>query len=218
MFVSDKYRRTVLANVKDYSQQAKAVHYRPKQWGGRAVRVQQTFRCEHTIGCDSTIRSSASSPLYLSMYIRGPLQNQQTDLQRSQIYILAIGFLVNLVWENAQAFLYVGYRGFIEHFWTCFVASVIDALVILLVYLILALIYKDLYWPRRNTYVRYMVVALAGGTLALGFELWALTVGEWNYTGLMPVLPGLEVGLSPLIQLILLPILTYHIGTSITRM
>ncbi|PRY13828.1 hypothetical protein CLV24_105198 [Pontibacter ummariensis] len=132
-------------------------------------------------------------------------------------WILAIGFLVNLVWENAQAFLYVGYGGFMEHFWICFVASVIDALVILLVYLVLALVYKDLYWPGHNTIVRYAVLALIGGALAVGFELWALAVGEWNYTCLMPVLPGLEVGLSPLIQLMVLPVLTYHLSLRMTR-
>lgn len=125
-------------------------------------------------------------------------------------WILAIGFLVNLLWENAQAFLYVGYRGFIEHFWICFVASVIDALVILLVYLVLALVYKDIYWPRHYTIVRYAVVALIGGALAVGFEIWALEKEEWAYTALMPVVPGLKVGLSPLIQLIVLPVITYY--------
>lgn len=112
------------------------------------------------------------------------------------VWIFAIGFLVNLVWENAQAFLYVGYRNFIEHFWVSFVASVIDGLVILLVYLVLALLYKDLNWPRHNTFVRYAIVALVGGALAVGFELWALATKEWGYkewgyTALMPVVPGL---------------------------
>ena len=132
--------------------------------------------------------------------------------------ILVIGFLVTLIWENAQGILYVDYRGFVEHFWACFVASVIDALVILLVYLVLALLYRDLYWPRRNTSVRYVVVALIGGVLAVGFELWALAVGEWSYAPLMPVVPGLGVGLSPLVQLMVLPVLTYHLSARRTGM
>ncbi|WP_345157950.1 hypothetical protein [Pontibacter saemangeumensis] len=132
--------------------------------------------------------------------------------------ILVIGFLVNLVWENAQGFLYVGYGGFWEHFWVCFVASVIDALVILLVYLALALIYHDLYWPKHSTSVRYAVVALVGGALAVGFELWALATGEWSYTALMPLIPVLEVGLSPLAQLMVLPVLTYYISMRKTSM
>lgn len=131
--------------------------------------------------------------------------------------ILVIGFLVNLVWENAQAFLYAGYGGFIEHFWVCFVASVMDALVILLVYLLLALAYKDAYWPRYDSYVRYAVVAAIGGALAVGFELWALETGEWEYTPLMPVVPGLRVGLSPLVQLMVLPVLTYRISTATAK-
>lgn len=128
------------------------------------------------------------------------------------VRILVTGFLVNLVWENAQAFLYVGYGGFWEHFWVCFVASVIDALVILLVYVLLALVYKHMYWPRHNSLVRYAVVALIGGALAVSFEIWALEKEEWTYTGLMPVVPGLEVGFSPLIQLMVLPVLTYNLS------
>ncbi|MCJ8167129.1 hypothetical protein MKJ04_19975 [Pontibacter sp. E15-1] len=131
-------------------------------------------------------------------------------------WIFAVGFLVNLVWENAQAFLYVSYGGFWKHFWVCFIASIIDGLVILLVYLVLALLYKDIYWPRHNMFVRYALVALVGGALAVGFELWALATGEWNYTALMPVVPGLEVGLSPLAQLMVLPILSYHISLRMT--
>lgn len=141
---------------------------------------------------------------------KGHIKTKNGNLLALSVWILLIGFLVNLVWENAQAFLYAGYGGFESHFWICFVASVVDALVILLVYLLLALVYRNLHWPMHNTYVRYGAVALIGGALAIGFELWALWKGEWNYTTAMPVILG--VGLSPLIQLIFLPVLTYIIS------
>lgn len=142
----------------------------------------------------------------------GKKDGRATDGRSTELYtrVLVIGFLVNLVWENAQAFLYEGYGGFIEHFWTCLVASVVDALVILLVYLLLSLAYRDLFWPRRNSYARYAVVALIGGALAVGFELWALAKEEWDYAESMPLVLG--VGLSPLIQLMVLPVLTYFIS------
>lgn len=130
-------------------------------------------------------------------------------------YIFLIGFFTNLIWENAQAFLYEGYGGFIHHFMPCFIASIIDALVILLVYFLLALFYHDIYWPKHNRSLRYLVVVLIGGILAVGFELWALTKGEWAYTGLMPVVPYIGVGLSPLLQLMLLPVLTYHLSLKV---
>lgn len=47
-----------------------------------------------------------------------------------------------------------GYGGFVEHFWICFVAAVIDGLVILLLDVLLNLVYQDLYWPRRNRKTR----------------------------------------------------------------
>lgn len=127
------------------------------------------------------------------------------------VWTLLVGFGLNLVWENAQAFLYDGYGDFVEHFWICFVAAVIDGLVVLLLYLLLTLIYQDLYWPRRNRKTRYAVAALIAGVLAVGFELWALKTGAWEYTPRMPVVPELGIGLSPLVQLVVLPVLTYHI-------
>lgn len=62
-------------------------------------------------------------------------------------YILTIGFRVNLIWENAQAPLYEGYNGFFRHFWVCLVAAVMDALVLLLLYFLLAAFSHSLYWP-----------------------------------------------------------------------
>lgn len=32
-------------------------------------------------------------------------------------------FLLNLLWENLQAPLYVGYTSFAQHFWICFKAT-----------------------------------------------------------------------------------------------
>lgn len=140
------------------------------------------------------------------------IKERYSSLLLLSAWILVIGFVVNLIWENAQAFLYIGYGGFWPHFWICFIASVVDAVVILLVYLVLALIYKDLYWPRHNSYIRYTFVGLIGAALAVGFEKWALKTGEWDYTDSMPLVPVLEVGLSPLLQLVLLPVLTYYVS------
>jgi hypothetical protein len=60
--------------------------------------------------------------------------------------ITIIGFLLNLVWENVQAPLYKGYTNFWDHFMICFRASLIDAIVILLLYGLTALGFNIFFW------------------------------------------------------------------------
>ncbi|QCR25313.1 hypothetical protein C1N53_22620 (plasmid) [Pontibacter sp. SGAir0037] len=63
----------------------------------------------------------------------------------------------------------------------------------------------------------YAVAALIGGALATGFKLWALKTGVWEYTPRMSMVPVLRIELLPLIQLMVLPVLTYHISLAIVK-
>ena len=125
-------------------------------------------------------------------------------------YIFIMGFLLNLIWENAQAPLYEGYTNFWDHFMMCFWASLVDAAVVLLLYCLLAVWYKDFYWVRYIKWESAAVLVLLGGGIAIGFEQWAFKNEMWSYTDRMPVVL-LNTGLSPLLQMMLLPFLTFYI-------
>lgn len=127
-------------------------------------------------------------------------------------YILSIGFFLNLVWENAQAPLYTGYNGFFRHFWVCFVASIVDAFVLLLLYMLFALFTQNLLWPKSGRYWLFVVLILIGGALAVSFEKWALEQEQWSYTEQMPLVPVLKVGLLPLLQLMVLSGIVFYIS------
>lgn len=133
------------------------------------------------------------------------------------LLILAIGFLANLIWENAQAFMYEGYTDFLSHFLVCFIATIVDALVILLMYLLFAAAYKDIYWMKCWNGKNISILLLIGGTLAVGFEKWALVKAEWRYNELMPIVPLLDIGFSPLLQLMILPFITYYFSYLILK-
>lgn len=136
---------------------------------------------------------------------------------RLLLLTLFIGFLTNLVWENAQAFLYEGYTGFLAHFMICLVAAVVDALVILLLYFFIAIIYRDIYWIQRWNWKPILLLIVLSGMIAIVFEKWALSRNEWNYTNAMPVVPLLHVGLLPLLQLMVLPVLTFYITSKVLK-
>jgi hypothetical protein len=124
--------------------------------------------------------------------------------------IFTIGFLLNLIWENVQAPLYEGYTNFWDHFMMCFWASLVDATVILLLYSLFAVWYKDFYWLRYINWKSAAVLMVLGAAIAVGFEQWAFDNGTWSYTDSMPVV-FLSTGLSPLLQMMVLPVLTYFI-------
>ncbi|GAA4437033.1 hypothetical protein GCM10023188_30780 [Pontibacter saemangeumensis] len=136
---------------------------------------------------------------------------------RASGLVLLDGFLLNLIWENAQAPLYLDYSGFYSHLKICFVAAVVDALVILLLYLLLVAYNQNLYWPMGAGPWQYLFLTLLGGLLAVWFEKWALQGGEWSYTEVMPIVPVLRVGLFPLLQLMVLPIIACWVSSCIVR-
>lgn len=94
----------------------------------------------------------------------------------------------------------------------CLVATVVDALVILLLYLSLAVIYRNIYWIQRWHWKPMLLLIILGGMIAIVFEKWALLRNQWNYAEAMPIVPLLNVGLSPLLQLMILPVLTFYIN------
>lgn len=164
--------------------------------------------------------------LFLDFYYFDPVDYvaHQTDQKVENVkkphlllLVFIIGFLTNMVWENAQAFLYEGYTGFLSHFMICFIATIVDALVILLFYLCIAVIRRDMYWIQYWDWKLINLLMIAGGVVVVGFEKWALLKGEWSYTEAMPVVPFLEVGLLPLLQLMILPVLTFYICGEILK-
>ena len=64
-------------------------------------------------------------------------------------------------------------------------------------------------WPRT----RFLQVAAAAATFGLGItvlvERLATAWGLWTYSALMPVLPGLGIGLAPLAQWVVVPLLAF---------
>lgn len=136
---------------------------------------------------------------------------------RSQsIYIVlsyfVLSFVLHFVWEHLQMPLYdLPPMTFWEGIWMCLFATATgDMLFLLVIYTTVALVHRDWFWVSRRDCFRHpatwLLPVLIGGLLAVSFELWAVyTVHRWNY-GSMPLLPVIRVGLTPFLQMTLLPI------------
>lgn len=119
------------------------------------------------------------------------------------ITLVVVAFLLHLLWENAQAPLYAGYQSFPQHFPICFVGTLGDVVITLLVLVFIRLLKTDA--PKATA--DFLALAIIGFIIAVAIEQNALLAGKWSYASAMPVIPWINVGMMPIIQMtILLPL------------
>lgn len=131
--------------------------------------------------------------------------------------IFTVGFILNLIWENAQAPLYKGFTDFQTHLIICFWASLLDAAIVLLLAFIVSFWREDSDWITCMKWDGAVVLMIFGGILAGIFEVLALEFEVWEYSSKMPLVPFFFVGLTPLLQMIILPPLTIYLTGTVFR-
>lgn len=99
----------------------------------------------------------------------------------------------------------------------CGLASVADAIMVLLIYFVLALIYKDPLWIKHLNLKRTLIIVLLGGTGAVLAEIGHLSQDNWAYASSMPIIPFINVGLSPILQFMFLPVLSYYLSFYLSK-
>ena len=119
------------------------------------------------------------------------------------ISIFLFSFATNVIWENLHSYLYVGYRGGRITEFILLRASFWDAVMITII--LLPFLY--LHFFKKRSWLIFII----GITVAVAIEWYALGTDRWAYNSLMPIIPFLDTGLTPTIQLGLLGYLTYKL-------
>jgi hypothetical protein len=138
--------------------------------------------------------------------------DDKAAFKRYVLFTLVLSFLLNLAWEIIQMPLYKDASFNIQHIAFCGLASVADAIMVLLIYFVLALIYKDPLWIKHLNLRRTLFTVLIGSTGAVLAEIRHLSEGNWDYASSMPIVPFVNVGLSPVLQFMFLPVLSYYLS------
>lgn len=115
--------------------------------------------------------------------------------------VFLYSFALNFVWENLHSFLYANYQGGAITEFILLRATLSDA-----VYIILAALLILLFSGRRIV-VWISVFALL--LLSIFIEKWALGTGRWAYNSFMPIIPLINTGLTPTIQLAILGYISF---------
>jgi hypothetical protein len=107
--------------------------------------------------------------------------------------IFIISFILNFIWENLHSFLYLGYKGGEITEFILLRATLGDAVMITLI---------SLPFTFLNSFKKYTwAIIPIGIIIAVSIEWYALGTDRWAYNEYMPIVPYLEVGLTPLLQL-----------------
>ena len=97
-----------------------------------------------------------------------------------------------------------GYQDFVRLHW---IASIKDALMVVGLYLLVAIFTRNAAWGKRFSNQRIIFLLSFGFLWAVGVEYNAAVVKHlWSYAKTMPVLPGINVGVSPVLQMMIVPL------------
>lgn len=124
--------------------------------------------------------------------------------------VALFAFLLNLPWELWQAPLFDGMAAapHWEAVKVCSRAAVGDAVIALVAYGAVALALRNRAWVVAPTASGTLGFTACGVAITAVIERLALDgrwLNDWSYSPLMPVVPGIGVGMSPLTQWLVLP-------------
>ena len=123
------------------------------------------------------------------------------------ILIFILGFIFNYIWESLHYVLYICKVPLGK---CSLITSLIDALIVILLYIGGVFVYLDSRWI--NSFNKNKVISLSAASflIAIIIEIQGVYLfNKWGYSELMPVVFG--IGLSPLLQMIFIPLLIFYL-------
>ncbi len=113
-------------------------------------------------------------------------------------------------WEISQMGYYsfsvpslAGYAAFIKEHW---IVSGKDGLITVALYLLVGMLVKNAGWGKRFNRQRLMFLVVLGFLWAVGVEYHATEIAHrWAYGLSMPMIPILNVGVAPVLQMVVVP-------------
>lgn len=131
-------------------------------------------------------------------------------------FIVAAAF--NYPWELAQSTLYAEGTHFRAMWWHCFVASLGDGVLVLLIFAAGGLLWRGADWFEQPSAGRYAFMLAAGLLVGSALEWVAVHILErWSYTPRMPIISVLDIGAVPIAQMLLLPPVIFRVVAALRK-
>lgn len=127
------------------------------------------------------------------------------------VYLIIITGIVHFMWESAHVHLYGGYEHIAPKTYIVWYATAGDILYTLLIAGLYSIKKRTILWPISIVKKDYFFLTLLGGIIAVFVEYKALITHKWYYLSNMPLIPILNIGLSPVMQMTLLTPLIFFL-------
>jgi len=131
--------------------------------------------------------------------------------------LVITSFLLNSIWELLHSPLYLWHHDDFRHVSICILASLADTVMVLMLIFLFGLAFKNVFWVNHLTKGRIIVLALVGAIGATIGEMWHTSKGDWAYSDYMPLIPWLGVGVSPVLQFTILPLIIFVVNKKVLQ-
>jgi len=126
--------------------------------------------------------------------------------------VAVFALLLNFPWEVLQMSLFVEMADapLVEAIKGCSQASLGDMVIMLIAYACVSLIARSRRWvlaPSRRELTGFVAIGVSITAVIEWLALGGRWIGSWTYAPEMPVVPGVGIGLVPLLQWVALPLL-----------
>jgi hypothetical protein len=116
-----------------------------------------------------------------------------------------ISFILHFTWEFLQCNIYYQMASMTYLSPLMWSAIMGDVVMTVILYLLLSLVNKSINWIRAKYDYKDMLISILYGLfLSFYFEVSALYTGRWEYSENMPLFLNTNIGLLPVLQLLIL--------------
>lgn len=134
------------------------------------------------------------------------------------LVVIIISFILQYLWEYWQCGIFYNMEVDPLHSFLMWSATFGDVMMTVGLYLLLSVINKDFNWILNRWDIKeYLFMLLYALFFSFYFEVSALHTGRWGYSSAMPLFPNTNIGLIPVLQLIILFPITFLISKFIIK-
>lgn len=123
-----------------------------------------------------------------------------------------LSFVMNWIWETMHASAYLETQGpLLWRAWHCLPMAFVDVAWTLGLHATSLLIARFGRWPAGG-FPHLALLTVLGALSAVTLERYAVATQRWSYAPTMPVIPMVDVGLWPVLQMALIPALGAYLA------
>ncbi|MBI2449231.1 hypothetical protein HYV49_02955 [Candidatus Pacearchaeota archaeon] len=138
-------------------------------------------------------------------------------LTKKIIYIIIFSFIFNLAWEIFHSPLYkTAVNALKTGYYPILILKAAggDIIMVLIIFLAISSFNRSFQWEISNK-KNITLSIIFGLIISIGFELYAQYTDRFFYNSKMPIIPFIKVGLTPVLQMIITPLITFWFAEKI---